>query len=78
MNSEKDPVLMCACGKPLHYQANFIQKIMQQLVDERGENITVTYGTRSWLVPRHYIALHGIDEEQILERGFPEVTDAAV
>ena len=78
MNSETDVVPMCACGKPLHYQSKIIEKMAQKLVDELGENVTVTYGARSWLVPRHYIALHGIDPEQIRERGFPEVTDAVV
>jgi hypothetical protein len=66
---------MCACGKPLHYESEIIHKMVQKLVDELGENIRVTFGIRTWLVPRHYIALHGIDLNQVLERGFPEVTD---
>ena len=66
---------MCACGKPLHYENEIIRRMMQRLVDELGENIRVTFGICTWLVPRHYIALHGINLNQVLERGFPEVTD---
>ena len=33
--------------------------------------ITVRIGARAWRVPRHYIALHGLRGEDLLERRLP-------
>jgi hypothetical protein len=66
---------MCACGKPLHYESKATQAMVEKLIVDLGEEIRVVFGNRTWLVPRHYVALHGIDYEQVLMRGFNEITD---
>ena len=52
--------------------------MVQQQVDEHGENIDVTLGFRRWKIPRHFIALHGLKAAELEQLGFPEVTDATV
>ncbi len=69
---------VCACGQPLHYSDPALQKIVQELVDESGENIRVVIGKRAWMVPRHYIALHGVSSVDVQYMGSPEVTDGPV
>ena len=68
---------MCACGRPLHYADPFLRKLVQEWVDELGESMPVHVGGRAWMIPRHYIALHGLKAAEIEKLGFPEVTDAA-
>jgi hypothetical protein len=63
----------CHCGKPLHYTDPAIQASVQKLVDELGESIPVTTRGRTWLVPRHYIALHGLKAGDAARLGFQEV-----
>jgi hypothetical protein len=71
------PAPMCACGKPLHYRDTKTQALVQLLVDSLGEMIKVECGSRLWLVPRHYIALHGLSPIELPFLGFEEVmTDA--
>ena len=65
---------MCACGRPLHYRNPQIQAAMQEMVDNFGENIKVTVFNRSWMVPRHFIALHGLSAQDLPSLGFPEIT----
>ena len=65
---------MCACGKPLHYIDPVVQELVQNLVDKQGEDIRVTANGRTWLVPRHFIALHGIKARELEKFGFPEFT----
>lgn len=72
MSKEK----MCACGKPLHYENKAVQAMVEKLIVKMGEETRVVFGNHTWLVPRHYIALHGIDYEQVRSRGFREITDA--
>jgi hypothetical protein len=56
---------MCACGKPLHYTDPNLQAQIQSLVDKLGETVDVSVG-RSWYkIPRHYIALHGLNARDI-------------
>jgi len=66
---------MCACGRPLHYSDSLLQEFVQRMVDELGENIRVTTRERTWLVPRHYLALHGLKAWELPGLGFPEATD---
>ena len=66
---------MCACGKPLHYTDPVLQQMVQQCIDEFGENIYIRLGDRVWLIPRHFIALHGIKAWELEKLGFPEVTN---
>jgi hypothetical protein len=64
----------CPCGKPLHYSNPEVQAIVERLIAEHGESLLVTVGERSWMVPRHYIALHGLKAAELAELGFPEVS----
>lgn len=66
---------MCACGKPLHYANKSMEKIAQRIVDEQGEEIKIVVEGRSWMVPRHFIALHGIEAAELPSMGFREVTN---
>ncbi len=71
---------MCACGKPLHYHDPVLEGIIRSMVDKYGPTVIVTvpYGNgfkRSWHVPRHYIALHGLRGEDLPTLGFQEATD---
>ncbi len=56
----------CACGQPLHYTDPEAQAAVEHLVEKLGEFQPITvlgYGT--WLVQRHYIALHGIKAAEL-------------
>lgn len=64
--------MRCACGRPLHYSNPETQKRVEQMVADLGENVKITVGLRSYLVPRHYIALHGIKASELPTLGFPE------
>jgi len=66
---------MCACGKPLHYRNPELRVLVQNLVDQLGENVKVVCYGRTWLVPRHYISLHGIKTWELEKLGFQEVTN---
>ena len=50
----------CACGQPLHYRDANGQRSVQELVDTLGPDVIIETRGRSWRVPRHYIALHGL------------------
>lgn len=54
------PIGWCDCGEPLHYLDLRAQRRVTALVAELGPTITVSVNGRSWAVPRHYIALHGL------------------
>jgi hypothetical protein len=66
-------VTTCHCGRPLHYTDPDLQQKVQTFVDELGEYIPVTTGGRTWLVQRHYIALHGFKASELPDLGFTEV-----
>lgn len=70
---------LCACGKPLHYSNPRLHAMIEQLIGAKGENILVrrVEDNRAWMVPRHYIALHGLKSEDLgTDRipGFEEVS----
>ena len=65
-------VAFCHCGQPLHYPSPESQRVVQALVDALGTHTPVTAGGRTWMVPRHYIALHGIRAEELPFLGFKE------
>jgi hypothetical protein len=52
--------MKCACGKELHYNSVIAKDTVQQLVDRLGEEVKVTIRDKSYMVQRHYIALHGL------------------
>ncbi len=66
---------LCHCGRPMHYPDPSIQCAVERLIGILGEDIIVTIGPRSWLVPRHYVALHGLKGAELEFLGFPEVRD---
>lgn len=64
---------MCHCGKPLHYSSKMIQRKVEGIVEKQGEFVPVKIGDRTWLVQRHYIALHGLKARELPSLGFEEV-----
>jgi len=61
---------MCHCGKPLHYSDPAAQEQVERMIKKLGEFIAVTVGNKTYNVPRHYIALHGIKGGEIASLGF--------
>jgi hypothetical protein len=68
-----DPGL-CACGKPLHYDSPAIQRMVEAIIRQTGWYVVVRVGNRAWLVPRHYLALHGLKARDLPRLGFEEIT----
>ena len=66
---------LCHCGQPLHYTDDRTRAMVESLIAALGERMRVTVGGRTWLVPRHYIALHGIRSVELPLLGFEEVAD---
>lgn len=62
----------CACGKPLHYTDATMREMVQKLVDQLGEEIPVIYGHKTYMIPRHFIALHGLKALNLPKLGFKE------
>lgn len=60
MTTDATAIQYCPCGLPLHYLSKDSERMVKKLVEELGENISVNFGDRVWLVSRHYIALHGL------------------
>jgi hypothetical protein len=72
--SEK--VILCHCGKPLHYSRPEHQATVERMIAIHGPTVPVgdlTSG-RTWKVDRHYIALHGLKGSDLPTLGFPEIT----
>jgi len=73
----------CACGQPLHYTDSNLQRLVIEIINNLGPDIKVTLmdGSRSWMIPRHFIALHGLKGQEIVEvaekYGFKETTNVA-
>lgn len=63
----------CHCGKPLHYSDKTLQDKVQKICNELGDFIEVHTPRGSWKVQRHYMALHGIREEELPSLGFERV-----
>jgi hypothetical protein len=63
----------CPCGQPLHYRDAETQRIVEATVRKFGAYIPVTANGRTWLVSRHYIALHGIKASELPSLGFQEI-----
>jgi len=68
---------LCHCGKPLHYSDPDLRRIVERLIEAKGTHQPVTVGRRTWLVSRHYIALHGIKAVELPFLGFEEVANSA-
>ncbi len=67
-----DPEL-CWCGKPLHYSSEKTRAIMEYFVRELGPNVPVVCEDKTYLVPRHYIALHGLKACELPLLGFKTI-----
>lgn len=67
----------CACGRKLHYGSKKVQKQVQDLIDKTDEYIRVTAvdGSGTWLVQRHYIALHGLKIRDLPNLGFHKLIE---
>jgi hypothetical protein len=48
---------------------------MEEMIQRLGSTMPVTVGGRTWMVPRHYIALHGLKAVEMPFLGFEEVND---
>ena len=55
----------CACGKPLHYVNKDVEKIVRRYAEKLGEMVEVTAPSGTFLVQRHYIALHGVEAKDL-------------
>jgi hypothetical protein len=74
--TEHDTTL-CHCGKPLHYAHPGVEAFMRNLVAEAGPFVLMSVGggTRTYRVPRHFIALHGVEAAKMDTYGFEVVND---
>jgi hypothetical protein len=68
----------CPCGRPLHYTDPETERVIREFIAELGEDIPITVGDRTWLVSRHYIALHGVKASELPALGFPEVRGGGI
>jgi hypothetical protein len=72
---------MCPCGKPLHYQDRDKRRNVDELIARLGLEVPVTCEGRTWLVSRHYIALHSFDASELpvlaKKYSFKEVTNVS-
>jgi hypothetical protein len=71
---------LCHCGKPLHYNSKGVEAFVRKKIAELGETMPVSTPdengrVRTWKVPRHYIALHGLKAQEILLLGFEELVN---
>ena len=56
---------MCDCGRPLHYSTESARAGVDAIVAEMGPTVIVRTLQGAWHVPRHYIALHGIQAPEV-------------
>jgi len=64
---------ICHCGRVLHYYDPQVEATMRRLVKSHGAFMPITVGNRTFLVQRHYVALHGVQGANLPELGFEEV-----
>jgi hypothetical protein len=57
----------------LHYTDPKVEYLIRAMVEELGPEVPVQVDDRAWLVPRHYIALHGLRAQELPTLGFREV-----
>lgn len=65
----------CWCGELLHYEYPHVQDCMEKVCRAKGEWATISVPQGNFLVPRHYIALHGLDYQLLHEYGFERATE---
>ena len=68
------PEERCHCGRLLHYSDAGIRAYVEDMIARLGPTVPVKNAAgRSFLVPRHFIALHGLKEAELATLGFPEL-----
>lgn len=72
--SSGSELVRCACGQPLHYSDERIRGLVEKLIEKQGRYLRVTTHEGSWLVDRHYIALHGLKAWELPGLGFEKVS----
>lgn len=69
---------LCPCGQPLHYGNEATQRMVEDMIKRLGVSMPVVVDGRTWMVPRHWIALHGLLSADIpllaVVYGWPEVS----
>jgi hypothetical protein len=65
--------MSCPCGEPLHYSDPVVKAQVTRLVEKLGEHVPITTVDGTWLVSRHYIALHGVKADELPGLGFAQV-----
>ena len=61
MTEYSDVPELCPCGEPLHYRRPESQAKVEDLIAKLGSNVEIRLPSgKGWMVPRHYIALHGV------------------
>lgn len=68
-------ITYCACGQPLHYSDPKLRREIEQTIARTSEELLVACGQRTWIVPRHYLALHPTKPIDLPNLKFPEVLD---
>jgi hypothetical protein len=69
----------CACGLELHYTDQAVRAYVNALISTSGPTLEVSVlgGGKAYKVPRHYLALHGLNAKDLprlaQEYGFEEV-----
>jgi hypothetical protein len=68
-------VQYCHCGKPLHYDNQKERIAVEGYVKRFGEFVCCAdmQTGRRFKVPRHYIALHGLQGKDLATLGFLEL-----
>jgi hypothetical protein len=66
---------LCHCGRPLHYTDPVAERFVREMIALKGPNLVVTVAGRSWSVPRHYLALHGLKGSEVASLGFREIRE---
>lgn len=56
---------LCPCGQPLHYPNPKAQRMVERMIGAHGVTILVQVQSRGYMVPRHWIALHGLKVREI-------------
>lgn len=71
LNGDYTPTTKCVCGLPLHYTKDEegckLHTMVEAFVHRLGPDTPVTTPSGTWMVPRHYIALHGIRGSTLAE-----------
>jgi hypothetical protein len=72
--SENQSMKKCHCGKKLHYTDLKTKKFVLKMIKKLGEYIRVTNSDGiTFRVQRHYLALHGLKEEELEKLGFEKI-----